>query len=357
MKKFKILAINPGSTSTKVAIYEGNDLLKELTLRHSSEDLKGFDSIMDQFAFRKEIIMDAVRQAGVDVASLDAIIGRGGLIKPIASGVYSVNDALKNDLKESKLGQHASNLGGLIAAEIAESIGVPAFIADPVVVDELQDVARISGRPEIERVSIFHALNQKAIARVYAERKGVPYESLNLIVAHMGGGISIGAHRKGEVIDVNNALSGEGPFSPERAGTLPAGQLAKMCFSGEYTLPQIKKMITGNGGLVAYLGTTHVGEITERAEKGDEKARLVRDAMSYTIGKSIGAMATVLCGEVDAILLTGGVAYNEPVNEYVERMVKFIAPVVIFPGENELEALAMNALRVLEGREQPKEYK
>lgn len=355
--KYTILAINPGSTSTKVAVFENDKMVEELTLRHTTEELSGFDSVLDQYAFRKDIILDAVKQAGIDINSFDAIIGRGGLVKPISSGVYNVNEALKRDLLSGEYGLHASNLGGLIAGEIAESIGVPAYIADPVVVDELQDVARISGCPEIERLSIFHALNQKAVARVYAAEKGVSYESLNLIVAHMGGGISVGAHKKGQVIDVNNALDGEGPFSPERSGTLPAGQLAKMCFSGKYTLDQIKKMITGQGGIVAYLGTNHVGAVSERVAAGDQKAKLIRDAMAYTIAKTIGSMAAVLEGDVDAIILTGGIANSTFVNEYVEKMVGFIAPVAVYPGENELESLAMNALRALKGEEQPKEYK
>ncbi len=356
MKKYRILAINPGSTSTKVAVYDGEELIKELTLRHSSEELSHFSSVMDQFSFRKDIILRAVRDAGLDIGTFDAVIGRGGLVKPIPSGVYEVNDALKRDLQQSPIGQHASNLGGLIAAEIASAIGARAFIADPVVVDELQEVARVSGLPGLNRVSIFHALNQKAIARAYAAREGKAYESLNLIIAHMGGGISVGAHRQGVVVDANNALDGEGPFSPERAGTLPAGQLAAMCFSGRYTHAEVRKMLSGKGGFVAHLGTNNTGEVICRAESGDEAARLVLDAMCYNVAKYIGSMAAVLQGKVDAIILTGGIAYNACVCDYIEKMVSFIAPVVVMPGENELEALAMNALRVMTGEENPKVY-
>ena len=356
MKTIRILAINPGSTSTKVAVYEDETLIKELTLRHSSEELSRFATVTDQFDFRMNIILDAVRQAGIDIRTFDAIIGRGGLVKPIPSGVYEVNEALKHDLRESPVGQHASNLGGLIAAEIAAKIGARAFIADPVVVDELQDEARICGLPELERISIFHALNQKAIARAYAKSKGVAYESLSLIIAHMGGGISVGAHRQGRVVDVNNALNGNGPFSPERAGSLPAGQLVKMCFSGKYTYDQVRKMLAGRGGFVAHLNTNDTQEVIRRMEAGDAKARLVLNAMCYNTAKYIGAMATVLEGAVDAIILTGGIAYNACVCDYISQCVRFIAPVVVLPGENELEALAQNALRVMRGEEEPKVY-
>lgn len=357
MKAYKILAINPGSTSTKIALYEGDKEVFEQTLRHSSEELAPFEGIIDQFDFRKQLVLNALAEAGVGIGDLDAVIGRGGVVKPIPSGVYEVNDALRHDLRTGYAGQHASNLGGLIADEIAREAGVKGYIADPVVVDELQEVARVTGRPEIVRVSIFHALNQKAVARDYAASRGVPYESLNMIVAHMGGGISVGAHRKGEIVDVNNALDGEGPITPERAGSLPAFPLVKMAFSGQYSQEELLKMITGKGGIVAYLGTTNVGEVVKMAEGGDEKARLILDAMCYTVGKSIGSCAAVLHGKVDAIILTGGIAYNEYVCRYLEDMVSFVAPVVRVPGENEMLALAMNALRVLEGEEKPKEYK
>lgn len=353
----KILAINPGSTSTKIAVYDGMEVLYEITLRHSAEELAPYDNIIDQFGFRKEIIVKAIAEAGIDIKSLDGIIGRGGLLKPIPSGTYEVNDAMRRDLMSGQYGQHASNLGALIAYEIATEIGGrPAFIADPVVVDELQDVARVTGRPEIERISIFHALNQKAIARAYAEQKGVAYESLNLIVAHLGGGISVGAHKQGKVIDVNNALNGDGPFSPERSGTLPAWQLAQMCFSGKYTQDQMRKMITGNGGIVALLGTNNMLDIENRAAAGEKEVVLIHSAMAYMIGKSIGAMSVVLHGKVDAVILTGGIAYDKILCGHVKEMVGHIGEFVVMPGENELEALVSNAIRVLEGSEKPKVY-
>ena len=356
MKQYRILAINPGSTSTKVAIYEGRDLIKEITLRHSAEELKDFAKVTDQFDFRKQIILNAVKEAGIDVASLDAVIGRGGVLKPMESGVFEVNDSMKRDLIASERGQHASNLGGLIAADIAGGIGVPAYIADPVVVDELDDVARISGLPQLGRTSIFHALNQKAIARLYAERVGKNYEDLDLIVVHLGGGISIGAHMHGRVVDVNQCLDGEAPLSPERAGTLPAGALARMCFSGKYTEAEVLKMITGKGGIVAHLGINDCREASRIAEEGDKKAQLVIDAIGYNTAKFIGSAATVLEGKVDAIILTGGIANDKYVTGYIAKRVEFIAPVVVIPGENELEALAFNALRILEGKDTLKVY-
>ena len=356
MKQYRILAINPGSTSTKVAIYEGRNLLKEITLRHSTEELDGFGRITDQFDFRKLIILDTMKDAGIDIASLDAVIGRGGLLKPVESGVFEVNEAMKADLRAITRREHASNLGGLIAADIAETLGIPAYIADPVVVDELDDVARISGLPELERVSIFHALNQKAMARMYAERVGRRYEELNLIVVHLGGGISIGAHRQGRVVDVNQALDGEGPLSPERAGTLPAGALARMCFSGKYTEEQVLKMITGKGGLVAHLGTNDCRDASHMADEGNEKARLALDAIAYNTAKYVGAAAAALKGRVDAIIITGGIANDKKICAYITEHVGFIAPVEVMPGENELEALAFNALRVLKGEAVPKVY-
>lgn len=357
MGTYKILAINPGSTSTKIAVYDGNKEVFEQTLRHSSEELAPFASVTDQFGFRKQLVLDALGQAGVAVADLDAVIGRGGVVKPIASGVYEVNDALKHDLEVGVGGQHASNLGGLIALEIAALAGVKGYIADPVVVDEMQAVARVTGCPEIERRSVFHALNQKAVAREYAESQGVAYESLNIIVAHLGGGISVGAHRDGKVVDVNNALDGDGPLTPERAGSLPAWQLVELALNGGYTADGIRKKITGKGGVVAHLGTNNVLDVIGLADSGDEKARSVLDAMCYNVGKSVGAAAAVLCGKVDAVILTGGIAYSDYVCGYIENMVGFIAPVVRMPGENEMQALAANALRVLEGKETVKIYK
>ncbi len=353
---YTILAINPGSTSTKVAVYRGSEQVLELTLRHSSEEIGAFPSILDQFDFRKEIIMKAIADAGVSASDFDAVIGRGGLIKPIKSGIYEVNAAMLDDIRHRPMGQHASNLGALLAYDIAKVAGAKAYIADPVVVDELQDVARITGLPEVERVSIFHALNQKAIARAYADKIGRKYEDLNLIVAHLGGGISVGAHRKGEVVDVNNALNGDGPFSPERSGGLAAVSVAELCFSGKYTLAEITKIVSSRAGYIAHFGTNSALEVAKMAEAGNEHAQLVRDAMCYNIGKEIGSKGAVLKGRVDAIILTGGIAHDKYVCRYVEDMVSFMAPVIVMPGENELEALADNALRVLEGRQTAKVY-
>ena len=354
---YTILAINPGSTSTKVAVYKDKDAVLELTLRHSAAEISQFPTILDQFDFRKNIILEAIGKAGVDIADFDAVIGRGGLIKPIKSGVYEINRAMLDDIRHRPLGQHASNLGALLAYDIAEIAGAKAFIADPVVVDELQEVARITGLPEVERKSIFHALNQKAMARSYAESIGKKYEELNLIVVHLGGGISVGAHRKGEVIDVNDALNGEGPFSPERMGGMAALSVAELCFSGKYTLAQLARIINSQAGYIAHFGTNSALEVSKIAEAGDEKAKLVQDAMFYNVGKYVGSMAAALKGDVDAIIITGGIAHDKYGCAYIKDMVKFITPeVVVRPGENELEALSSNALRVLEGNITPKQY-
>jgi butyrate kinase len=352
-----ILAINPGSTSTKFSLFEEERLVFEKTLRHSSEELKTFARITDQLHFRKNLIMNELVERKIDLARIAAVVGRGGLVKPIESGIYKVNQRMKDDLTAGVSGQHASNLGGLIADDIATSLYCSsAYIVDPVVVDELQSVARISGHPEIERKSIFHALNQKAVARVYAASTGRKYEDLNLIVAHMGGGVSVGAHKNGKVVDVNNALNGDGPFSPERSGGLPSGQLVDLCFSGRFAHDELMAMLTGKGGMVAYLGTNNFIEVCKMAEKGDKKAILIRNAASYQIGKEIGAMATVLNGKVDAIILTGGMAYQDINIKNIRAMVDFIADVVVYPGEDELKALAFNGLLALNGKIEIKTY-
>jgi butyrate kinase len=352
-----ILALNPGSTSTKFALFKEDVLIFEKTLRHSSSELSFFSRISDQFHFRKDLIMNELKERGVDFSRIAAVVGRGGLVKPIESGVYRVNERMKDDLRSGSRGEHASNLGGLIADEIASSLtAASAFIVDPVVVDELQPVARLSGHPAFERISIFHALNQKAVARAYADSTGRKYEDLNLIVAHMGGGVSVGAHKKGRVIDVNNALNGDGPFSPERSGGLPAGQLADLCFSGIYDLDGVKKMLTGKGGMVAYLGTNSFVEVCTMAENGDPQAVLVARASAYQVGKEIGAMAAVLDGQVDAIILTGGMANQKSHTLYIKQMVHFIAEVIIYPGEDEMKALAYNGLLALDGKAEIKEY-
>lgn len=357
METYLILAVNPGSTSTKIAVYRDDKPLFVRTLRHDVAELASFKEVADQFAFRKDLILKALKEEGVDVASLRAVVGRGGLVKPIESGVYEVGEALKRDLRDGVMGKHASNLGGLIAADIAGDIpGAKAYIADPVVVDELEPVARLTGHRAFRRLSIFHALNQKAVARLYADSAGKRYEDLNLIVAHLGGGVSVGAHRRGRVVDVNNALDGEGPMSPERSGTLPAGQLVDLCFDGKHSRAEVRRMIAGEGGLVSHLGSNDTIKALQAAESGDGTARLAVEAMCYGVGKAIGAMAAVLKGRVDAVLLTGGIAYSERVCAYIWDMVSFIAPVHVYPGEDEMQALALNGLRALRGEVTPKRY-
>jgi butyrate kinase len=357
MDKRLILAVNPGSTSTKLALFEEAKLIFEKSLSHSQSDLAGYEKITDQLKFRKDLIMNELSRSGSDAGMISVVVGRGGLVKPIESGIYKVNSRMLEDLSSGYFGQHASNLGGLIADEIASELpAAKAYIVDPVVVDELDEVARLSGHPAISRRSIFHALNQKAVARIFASSVGKKYEDLNLIIAHMGGGISIGAHKNGRVIDVNNALDGDGPFTPERSGTLPAGQLAELCFSGKYSHAEIKNMITGKGGMVAYLGTNSFKEVCKMAESGDEKAILIIHAVTYQIAKEIGAMASVLHGRVDAIILTGGMAYQESTVSDIRSIVKYIAEVVVYPGEDEMKALAFNALLALDGKLEIKIY-
>lgn len=352
-----ILAINPGSTSTKIAVYKDGRELFCKTLRHSSEELAPYKTVIDQLEFRKQTIKNALKENSIALSDLNLIVGRGGLVRPIPSGVYIVNDAMIDDIKSGKNGEHASNLGAMIARDLADEVGgIMAIIADPVVVDELDPVARITGHPAFRKISIFHALNQKAIAKLYAREHGKNYNELNLIVAHLGGGVSVGIHKKGRVVDVNDALSGDGPFSPERSGSLPAAQLVDICFSGKHSKDEIKKMISGKGGVVAYLGTNSFQEVEKRVEEGDKEAQLISDAFAYQLAKEIGAMATVVSGEVDAIILTGGIAYNKGLMESVKRKVSFIAPVSIYPGEDEMGALAQNGFSVLEGKEEAKIY-
>ena len=357
MDKVKILVINPGSTSTKVAVFENEKQIFVENIKHNAEDLKKFDKITDQFEFRKEIIENELKAKGININEIKIVMGRGGLLRPIESGVYEVNEQMLTDLKNNLQGEHASNLGGILAHEIAKNIpGARAFIADPVVVDEMEDLARVAGHPHFKRISIFHALNQKAVARAYAKKVGKKYEDLNLIVAHLGGGISVGAHKKGKVVDVNQALNGDGPFSPERSGQLPVNQVIETCFSGEYTKDEIKKMVTGRGGLVAYLGTNDAYEVEVRSEKGDKDARFYFEAMAYQVAKEIGALGTVLKGDVDAIILTGGIAKSKMFVDWVKERTNHIAPMEIFPGEDEMSALALNGLAVYRGELQPKVY-
>ncbi|MGL5272255.1 MAG: butyrate kinase [Phocaeicola sp.] len=344
----KILVINPGSTSTKVAYYEGETQVWHSNASHAVEELAAFTTLNDQYAYRLRLILQLLKRDSIPL-QFDAVIGRGGLLRPLRGGVYLVNDVMKHDLRHATM-EHPCNLGGLLANELATLAGgCPAYIADPVVIDELQPMARYTGIPELQRKSVFHALNTKAIARKYARELGVGYADLNLVVAHLGGGISVSANQKGEVIDVNNALDGEGPFTPERAGTIPAGQLVELCFSGKYTLAEIKKKLTGKGGLVAYLGTNNVRLIVQKAEAGESPYKEVLDAMLYGVVKQIGAMAAALHGKVDAILLTGGIAYNPYCTDYIEACTSFIAPVIVMAGEDEMGALAFNALGALKG--------
>ena len=358
MENNLILAINPGSTSTKYALFDGEKLVFENTLRHSSEETGRFERITDQLSFRKNLIINSLIEAGIDINAIKAVVGRGGLVNPIESGIYEINKLMLEHLSSAINGEHASNLGALISNDIVKDYpSVRAFIVDPVVVDEMQPLARLSGHPLIERRSIFHALNHKAVARIYAASVGKKYEDLNLVIAHMGGGISVGAHLHGRVIDVNNALNGDGPYSPERSGGLPSYQLAELCFSGKYTLSDIRNMITGKGGMVAYLGTNSFKEICEKADNGDTLADLVRKGVSYKVAKEIGSMVAVLKGNVDAIILTGGMAYQKSNTDRITEMVSSFAPVVVYPGEDELKALAYNGLLALKGEIEIKTYR
>lgn len=357
MPVYRILTINPGSTSTKVAVFNGETPVFYESVNHTMDEISQYKTVLDQFNFRKQVVLNQLRDKGVDTDSLSAVVGRGGLIKPMEGGTYIINDEMVRDLKAGVSGQHVTNLGGLIADDIAKELKIPAFVVDPPIVDELEDVARLSGMPEIQRRSIFHALNQKAVAKRYARENGMRYEDLNLIVAHMGGGISVGAHKKGRVVDVNNALEGEGPFSPERSGSLPVGDLIRLCYSGKYTMDEILKKIVGKGGLVAYLGTNDARKIARMVREGDSKAELIFKAMAYQVAKEIGYCAAALYGKVDAILLTGGLAYSDELVGWIKERVEFISNVVVYPGEDEMLALAQGGLRVLMGEERAKEYK
>ncbi|MBA3063267.1 MAG: butyrate kinase [Atribacteria sp.] len=353
--KENILVINPGSTSTKIAIFnqEGKEIFKE-TISHSTEELSKFKSLLEQGPVRKKIILDTLKKKNIDSNSLKVIIGRGGVLKPLEAGTYEVNNKLINDLKNSPI-EHASNLGGIIAQEIAEEIDVPAYIADPVSVDEFTDIARISGLKGIERKSLLHTLNIRANAFRYAKEQGKKFEELNLIVAHLGGGISIAPIKKGKIIDVNNANDG-GPFSPERTGSLPNKALIHLCYSGEYSEKELYKLITNQGGLVSYLETNDVREVMKKIEQGDKYAELIFEGMCYQIAKEIGAMAAVLKGKVEAIILTGGIAHNEILVNKIKDHTGWIAPVVVYPGEEEMKALAQAVIRVIKDEEKVKTY-
>jgi butyrate kinase len=353
---YLILAINPGSTSTKVALYEGDRCRAEKTVRHKAGELDRFSIVIEQKELRMKYVEEFLAEAGIDPAGLDAVVGRGGIIRPIDSGTYLINEKMLQDLSGKEANRHPSALGGIIAAEIGKKYGIPAYTVDPVVVDEMETVAKLSGIPGIERRSVFHALNAKAVARSCAESLGIKYEDGRFIVAHMGGGISVGAHRYGRVIDVNDALSGEGPFSPERSGGVPLAQLVEMCYSGHYTKEEILALIMRRGGMFAYLGTNNLKEVEDMIRKGDEFAALVMDTMAYQVAKDIGAMSAVLEGRVNAIILTGGLAYSTRFTGAIRQRVDQIAPVLTRPGEDEMLALAEGVVRVLSGVEKAKEY-
>ena len=350
----KILVINPGSTSTKMAVVEDGEPRLIKVIRHTAEELAPFSRITDQFDFRRQMIIGELEKAGIPI-EFDAVVARGGLTKPVAGGVYAVDENMIQATYASDH-QHACDLGCVIAREIAKGLDCPCYIADPVVTDELNDYARICGLKQFKRQSIWHALNQRAIARRFAKEHGKRYEDLNLIVAHLGGGISVAAHEHGRAVDVNNALDGEGPFSPERAGSLPARDLVDMCFSGEYTKDEIVKMISGKGGVNSLLGTTDMLEVDKRIQSGDAEAKLVADAMIYHVAKAIAEKGAVLCGNIDAIIFTGGIAYWEYLVEELKKRVSWMAPIHVYPGEDEMSALAANAAAVLKGDIEVKKY-
>lgn len=355
---YRVLAINPGSTSTKIAVYEDVMPLFETTLRHDPKELDVFGGIIEQYEFRKKLVLDAMMENNIEPQSLDAVVGRGGLVRSVSGGTWKICNSMLRDLKDPSLwGRiHASNLGAFIAQSIGEEFNLPSYIVDPVVVDEFEDIARISGIPQIERKSLFHALNIRYISRLLANQLKKDFSSFNCIGVHMGGGISVGAIKGGKVVDVNNALLGMGPFSPQRAGALPIGDLLDMAFSGKYTHKELITMLSKQGGLLAYLGTDSGIEINKRIQAGDEFAGKIQDAMCYQVAKEIGACATVLGGKVDAIFLSGGLVYNDCIVQAIKSRTSFIAPLHTFPGEKEMEALCQGGIRVLSGAEEAKEY-
>ncbi|MDR0586273.1 MAG: butyrate kinase [Treponema sp.] len=354
--RFRILAINPGSTSTKFSLFDDDKSVLTKTIQHDAAVLSRYASALDQKELRRGCIVKCLEEAGVDSASLDAIAGRGGLLKPIESGTYQINQKMLEDLHSATASIHASALGAIIAAEIAGPLSIPAYVVDPIVVDEMDRNAKLTGMPGIERSSVFHALNQKAIARRLAAQLGKPYENTRFVVAHLGGGITVGAHRYGRVIDVNDALSGEGPFTPERTGAIPAIPLISMCFSGEYTEAEMIEKVTKKGGMKAYLGTGDLRDVQKMIHDGDEFAALVLDSMAYQVSREIGAMVAVLEGLVDAIILTGGLAHSNRFTGAIKQRVDKLAPVYVFPGEDEMLALIGGVLRVLRGEEQAARY-
>lgn len=353
---YRILVINPGSTSSKIAVFEDEEARHVASIDHAPEELARYARIADQYALRRDAVLHTLAQANQPLQELSAVVGRGGLLRPLASGTYRVNQRMLDDLRRPGQREHVSNLGALIAHEIAAQVGIPAFIVDPVVVDEFEPLARVAGLPGIQRRSESHALNIKEAARQAAAALDTHYAAINLIVVHMGGGISVTAHRHGAMIDVNQGLDGTGPFAPERAGGLPVGDVLRMAFSGQYTYEDLFRLVSRRGGLLAHLGTNDAQEVERRILAGDEHAHLIYEAMAYQIAKEIGLMATVLKGDVQAIVLTGGLAHSEMLVGWIEERVAWIAPVLLFPGQNELLAMARGALRVLRSEEQAKEY-
>jgi butyrate kinase len=354
---YKILTINPGSTSTKIAVFEDEKEVISRAIKHPVQTLHKFKHVIDQYEFRLEHILKYLEDESINLNEINAVVGRGGFLRPLQSGVYAVNETMLNDLRQCMNGEHASNLGAVLANEMASrSRNCKAYIADPVVVDELQEVARISGLPQFPRRSAFHALNHKAIGRKYAADAGTTYDQLNLVIAHLGGGISVAAHKQGKVIDTNQALDGFGPFSPQRAGTMDAGALIRVIYAGIYEQEEIQQLLVGKGGLVAHLGTNDVKAAYKLAQNGDLHARLILEAMSYGVGKEIGSMLAVLEGKSDAVILTGGMAYNELIVNYITKMIQPMCKVVVYPGEDEMQALAEAGLRVLRGEESVRQY-
>lgn len=351
-----ILAVNPGSTSTKIGVFRGEEAVLEKVVEHTAEELSGFERVFDQYPYREGLVRKALEAEGISLTDLAAVAGRGGLLKPMRGGVYSVNDAMVAYLKEAAGGEHPSNLGAVLARDLArEAGGVPSFIVDAVTTDEFDDVARISGLTGLTRRSRIHALNQKAVARRVAAQMGKGYDEVNFIVVHLGSGVTVGTHRKGRVVDGSDAAC-EGPFSPERCGGLPADDFLELCFSGNVSYGELKKRLYATGGLFGYTGTRDVRKVEKRAEEGDERCALLLDALAYQVAKEVGGQATVLKGQVDCIILTGGIARSRRIVDGITERVAFLAPVEVVPGEEELRALAEGALRVLSGQEQPREF-
>lgn len=349
---FKILAINPGSTSTKVAVYEDNKEVFQKNIEHASEQLAKYDNIVDQFEMRYEEILNILRENNFDINELSAVVGRGGLLPPVKSGAYRVNEAMVNRLKYNPVVEHASNLAAIIASSISQKLGIESYIYDSVAVDELEAIARISGMKDIERKSFSHVLNMRAVAMKVSETIGKPYGELNLIVAHLGGGISISIHKGGKIIDI--VSDDEGPFSPERAGRVPCKDLISLCYKNDEKI--MKKKLRGKGGLISYLDTSNALEVEGRIKDGDDYAKLVYEAMAYQIAKGIGELSTVVNGKVDGVIITGGIAHSKLMTGWIKDRIEFIAPTYIVPGENELESLALGTLRVLKGEEEAREY-